>query len=176
MSKYYVLGRRSAAARMQPAVSPCWPCCDNESAKRWIGAPAKTLSRDSALTLTLASLPRWRSRGACSTLLADASIPPSLSGHRLLLSHGHGHAVCAGTKHVRGPERGGRRPVSILQRVASVATLSERLAYLARSICEQKARGLCAAPSLPGPVLRLARHGLARWLDTDRQHEPVHRS
>ena len=71
---------------------------------------------------------------------------------------------------------GGRRPVSVLQRVASVATLSERLAYLARSICEQKARGLCAAPSLPGPVLRLARHGLARRLDTDRQHEPVHRS
>ena len=125
-------------------------------------------------TPKVASLPRWSLCGACVTLLADASIPPSLSGHRLLLSHGH--AVCAGTKHVCGPERGGRRPVSILQRVASVATLSERLAYLARSICEQKARGLCAAPSLPGPVLRLARHGLARWLDTDRQHEPVHRS
>ena len=71
---------------------------------------------------------------------------------------------------------GGRRPVSVLQRVASVATLSERLAYLARSACEQKACGHCAAPSLPGPVLWLARHRLARHLDTDRQHEPVHRS
>ena len=76
----------------------------------------------------------------------------------------------------RNSASGGRRAVSVLQRVASVATLSERLTYLARSACEQKACGHCAAPSLPGPVLWLARHRLARHLDTDRQREPVHRS
>jgi len=67
-------------------------------------------------------------------------------------------------------------PVSILQRVASVAAFGERLAYLARSACEQKARGHCSAPSVPRSLLRLARHELARRLDEDWQHEPVHRS
>ena len=76
----------------------------------------------------------------------------------------------------RNSTRGGRRPVSILQRVASVAAFGERLAYLARSACEQKARGHCSAPSAPRSLLRLARHELARRLDEDRQHEPVHRS